>query len=481
MRSLVCFIVLIPLVASSQFTAVETFAGNGVPALLDGSLLNSEFSWPYGVCHDPITDAIFVADAQNNCIRKIQDGIVTTVAGMGIPGDLDGLGVNARFQTPTGVYFKNGYLYICDDLNSKIKRMDGSGNVITIAGNGMEGFYDGPAMQAEFFQPKSLVVDNNGVVYVADYENHRIRKIEDGVVSTYAGTGNAGDGTGPALLADLHRPRDLCLDDAGNLYFVDLMNNKVKVVTTDGMVELVAGSGIAGWADGTGADAQFDIPVAIDWLSPGVLVILDAVNPRLRKVTTTGVVTTIAGSGVAGYVDGPLFESAFALPQDVCVDNEGRIYVGDRDNNVIRVLTVDDTIPLPPSRSLAPHTTCPTFSRPVRTDTMTSSFPSPTATSIGSTCGSSTAGARTFSPRRILTSAGTARWMIMERRFRKVCTSISARSIRQVQILRGECRYSRATSRSCVQRRIADPVMDLPYAVVIRTRSHTYHASFIKQ
>ena len=346
---------LVCLAASGQLTypTTDTYAGSSSPGLLDGAYATAHFSGPYGVCFDPVEGAIYVADGFNHCIRKLVNGQVTTIAGNGTSGDVDGVGQNAQFNTPTGVFFKNGFLYICDDFNSKIKRMDSLFNVLTIAGNGSAGYADGPALAAMFHQPKSLTVDSAGVIYVADYENHRIRKIEGGVVTTVAGDGNAGDGIGPALNASLQRPRDLCLDDAGNLYFVDLMNHRIKVLTTAGDVELVAGSGTQGNANGIGALAEFSIPVAIDWESPGTLMVLDAVDPLLRRVTTAGVVTTVAGSGGTGYVDGNSTLAEFDLPQDICFNNYGELFVGDRNNNAIRILyphgekpmTVDEPAP----------------------------------------------------------------------------------------------------------------------------------------
>ncbi|MBS1583362.1 MAG: T9SS type A sorting domain-containing protein [Bacteroidetes bacterium] len=323
---------------SQAYPTVELYAGAPQAGLVDGPVASSRFRMPYGLSHDPLTDAIYVADAFNHCIRKIQNGMVTTVAGSGQAGDADGQGAAARFNTPTGVCFKNGFLYICDDLNSKIKRMDGAGNVVTIAGTGVEGFLDGPATQARFRQPKRVVVDDAGVVYVTDYENHRIRKIVNDVVSTYAGTGAQGDGLGPALSAALHRPADMSLAPNGDLYFTDLMNNKVKVVRTNGMVELIAGSGALGGADGSAAQASFSHPPGLEWYGTDTLLVVDAIQPRLRMLTTAGQVTTIAGNGQTGYVNGPSLSSEFAVAQDACMDNAGNIYLTDRNNNNIRIL-----------------------------------------------------------------------------------------------------------------------------------------------
>ncbi len=331
-------------VTAQTYTTVSTFAGASTSGFVNGTLSSSRFNAPYGVCSDSV-GTIYVADALNNCIRKISGGMVTTIAGNGTAGDLDAQGTSARLNSPTGVYFKNGYLYICDNLNNKIKRMDAAGNVVTIAGSGAWSFGDGPALQAAFKEPKSIVVDDNNVVYIADYENHCVRKLENGQVTTHAGTGTlSGDVLGAPGIARFHRPRDLAVDASGNLYVVDLMNHKVKMIDPSGVVSLLAGSGVQGGTDGIGAAASFSIPVGIDWMLNGDLVVLDAVGARIRRVTTGGLVTTIAGSGATGYTDGACAVATFDLPQDICLDPSGNMYVGDRNNNVIRILTNTDTL-----------------------------------------------------------------------------------------------------------------------------------------
>ncbi len=323
---------------SSQITNVITYAGTGVAGHFDASLSNSQFRQPYGLCSDP-SGNIYVADTYNHSIRKISGGMVTTLLGNGTAGDVEANGTNARFNHPTGVFFKNGILYICDNLNNKIKKMDAAGNVTTIAGSGAWSYQDGPAAQASFKEPKSITVDNAGVVYVADYENHCIRKIENGQVTTYAGAGNvSGDVLGASTTARFYRPRDLVLDAAGNLYVTDLMNNKIKVVTTGGIVNLVAGSGAQGSTDGIGIGASFNRPCGIDIRQNGDLIVMDAVGPKVRIVTAAGVVTTLAGTGASGYQDGPVLTATFNLPQDICYDVQGNLYVSDDLNNVIRKL-----------------------------------------------------------------------------------------------------------------------------------------------
>lgn len=337
---LVAFFGITSSLFGQTYTTVSTFAGTGAVGLLNGPALSSKFNFNYGVCSDSAGN-IYVADALNHCIRMISGGIVTTVAGNGVSGDVDAQGSNARFNDPTGVYFKNGYLYICDNLNSKIKRMDLSFNVVTIAGTGVQGYLDGPWNSARFYQPKSIVVDNSNNVFVADYENHCIRKISNGIVTTYAGIGgSSGDVLGPAASAKFWRPRDLCVDAIGNVYVADLSNQKVKKISTLGIVSLVAGSGATSSIDGTGPAASFNLPVGIDWGLTGDLFVLDAGSGKIRRLTTSGVVTTVAGSGMTGFVNGPVATARFgSLPQDLAIDPSGNLYIGDRTNNVVRVLT----------------------------------------------------------------------------------------------------------------------------------------------
>ena len=323
---------------AAQITNVITYAGTGVAGLFDASLANAQFRQPYGLCSDSLGN-IYVADTYNHCIRKISGGMVTTILGNGSVGDVDANGTNARFNHPTGVFYKYGILYICDNLNNKIKKMDAAGNVTTIAGSGVWSYQDGPVAQAAFKEPKSITVDNTGAVFVADYENHCIRKIANGQVTTYAGVGASnGDQLGASSTAKFYRPRDLVLDPAGNLYVTDLMNNKIKVVTTGGIVNLVAGSGAQGSTDGVGIGASFDRPCGIDRRQNGDLIVMDAVGPKVRIVTVAGTVTTLAGTGTSGYQKSPVLTATFNLPQDICYDAQGNLYISDDLNHVIRKL-----------------------------------------------------------------------------------------------------------------------------------------------
>jgi len=143
------------------------------------------------------------------------------------------------------------------------------------------GFADGHESTASFYQPKSFYVTSNGDIYVADYENHRIRKISGGQVTTYAGTGSAGFQNGSALTAQFHRPRDITMDAQGNMYVTDLMNSVIRKITSSGAVSTFAGSGVAGGSDGTGTSAQFNIPTGIDIDSNGDFYVTDCIGNKV--------------------------------------------------------------------------------------------------------------------------------------------------------------------------------------------------------
>ncbi|CAN5736182.1 hypothetical protein BH11BAC7_BH11BAC7_32370 [soil metagenome] len=240
-------------------------------------------------------------------------------------------------------FFYGSYLYITDTGNNKIKKIDTNGNVTTVAGS-TAGYADGIGSAAKFNNPSGLVVDNAGVIFVADYANNCIREINGTVVTTFAGVGGvSGDLLGAAATAKFNRPTDLCVDPQGNMYVTDQINNKVKVIS-GGMVTLLAGSGTQASVDGTGAGASFYKPayIGID-LYHGTVFVTEWFTNKVRHIDVAGgVVTTLTGTGASGNTDGALNVATFYSPYGMCVDNTGNLYIGDKLNNVIRKISAND-------------------------------------------------------------------------------------------------------------------------------------------
>ncbi|MFH1538841.1 MAG: NHL repeat-containing protein [bacterium] len=320
---------------------VTTLAGSGTAGFADGTGTAAQFNGPYGVAVDS-SGNVYVVDNNNNRIRKITSaGVVTTFAGSGTAGFADGTGAAAQFDDSAGVAVdSSGNVYVGDELNHRIRKITSAGVVTTLAGSGYAGYADGTGAAAQFYNPAGVAVDSSGNVYVGDWNNHRIRKITSaGVVTTLAGSGTAGfaDGTGTA--AQFNYPVGVAIDSSGNVYVADSNNNRIRKITSAGVVTTLAGSGTGGYADGTGAAAQFYNPYGVAVCSAGYIYVADSDNNRIRKITSAGVVTTLAGSGVGGYADGTGTAAQFYSPFGVAVDSSGNVYVGDWSNHRIRKIT----------------------------------------------------------------------------------------------------------------------------------------------
>ena len=315
---------------------VTTLAGNGNVGLADGTGTAARFNYPKGITTDGTN--LYVADYTNNLIRKIviATGVVTTVAGGGCnSGPLDGTGAAACFVAPTGITTDGTNLYVADNFNDRIRKVDPvTGAVTTIAGNGTATFSDGIGTAAGFFRPSGITTDGTNL-YVTDTNFNRIRKIviATSEVTTLAGSGVAAvtDGTGAAA-AFLH-PYGITTDGS-NLYVTE--SNRIrKIVIATGVVSTLAGSGAAGFADGTGAAAQFYLPQ--DLTTDGTnLYVADMSNNRIRQVViASGMVTTLAGSATAGISDGNGAAAGFRMPGGITTDGTS-LYVMDGNNNLVR-------------------------------------------------------------------------------------------------------------------------------------------------
>ena len=326
---------------------VSTLAGSAlVYGSADGTASAARFWYPSGLAVDASSNVV-VADTDNNTIRKVTAaGVVTTIAGRaGLAGTADGSGTAAQFDRPSGIAIDgSGNTYIADTLNNTVRKMTSAGVVSTIAGQaGVAGNADGVGSAALFHGPQGLSVDASGNLYIADTNNQIVRKLvlSTGVVSTVAGSkGAAGsvDGTGTAAL--FNSPTDLVADSSGNVYVADTDNHTVRKLTSSGVVTTIAGhAGYSGGADGTGSAATFDSPSAITIDASGNLYVGDTGNFTIRQVVpSTGAVTTLAGlAGTSGSTDGLGSAARFFQPAGIVADSSGNLYIADTDNHTIRL------------------------------------------------------------------------------------------------------------------------------------------------
>ncbi|MGZ9674710.1 Ig-like domain-containing protein [Flavobacterium sp. GNP001] len=322
---------------------VSTFAGSGAIGATDGTSASASFYRPSGVTVDA-TGNIYVVDTYNQKIRKITPaGVVSTFAGNGSAGATDGPAATASFYAPSGITIDAaGNIYVADIGSRKIRKITPAGIVSTIAGSGLAGSNDGLAANASFYGCSGVTVDASGNIYVADSFNNKIRKITPaGVVSTFAGNGSAGDTDGPAATASFSDPSGVTIDTAGIIYVADSGNNKIRKITPAGVVSTVAGSGVRGYTNGPAATAGFYLPSGVALDAAGNIYVADHYNQIIRKITSAGIVSTVAGiNGVFGSTDGSLAIASFDFPNGVALDSSGYIYVADRQNNKIRKITL---------------------------------------------------------------------------------------------------------------------------------------------
>jgi streptogramin lyase len=328
-----------PIVPIQNTASVTTFAGSGAAAAIDGTKILAAFNSPTGIAINA-DGFLFIAEKQSNIVRIISpQGVVNTIAGTGTQGFSNTAGA-VTFNFPSGVAVDaNGNVYVADQGNSAIRAINTQAIVTTFAG-GPAGFANGRGTAAAFNAPSDVAVDAAGNVFVADDGNHMIRKITPlGDVTTFAGDGNRGSADGPGATASFNGPEALCVDTAGNVYVADQGNNVIRKITKLGVVTTLAGSGNAGAANGKGTAASFNGPAGVAVDTKGNVYVGDSNNNLIRKITPDGTVSTFAGTGAAGATDGTPATATFKSPQGVVVDVYGRVFVVDTGNNLIRLVT----------------------------------------------------------------------------------------------------------------------------------------------
>ena len=349
-------------------TGVEGFNGDGIVAT------SGQLRFPSRVAVDS-SGNLFIADQINHRIRRVDasSGIITTVAGNGNRGDGGdgGPATSAKLFGPTGVAVDaSGNLFIADRINSRIRLVDGvTGIITTVAGSGTIGDCGsdgdgGPATAAELCHPSGVVVDASGILFIADTGTHRVRKVDaSGIITTVAGNGIQGDGGdgGPATSAKLFGPTGVAVDAWGNLFIADRINSRIRLVDgVTGMITTVAGSGTTGDCgfDGDGGPAtaaELCNPSGVVVDASGNFFIADRANSRIRLVEgVTGIITTVAGNGNQGDGGdgGPDTSISLNRPFGVALDALGNLFIADTDNHRIR--RVEDVFNAgPPSDSTA--------------------------------------------------------------------------------------------------------------------------------
>lgn len=328
-----------------QAQQVTTIAGSSmVSGFVDGAGPVARFNQPHAVAVDR-NGNLFIADQQNHRIRKINSsGIVSTYAGTGAIGGTDGPALSSTFNEPWGIACDTlGNVYVVDTKNYKIRKIDNAGIVSTVAGSGVFGTTNGAAALARFGFPVGIAVSPNGYsIYVSDYNTHTIRKIENGQVSTLAGTVFvSGFSDGAGTTATFNHPYGLAMASNGDILVADEWNNLIRRMTSSGVVSTIAGSGFPGSADGTAFNAQFRFPAGICEDEIGNIFITDILNSTIRKLDPIGNVSTYAGlAGNIGSVNGNASVARFNNPTGVCFNpGDQALYVGDNANHIIRKIT----------------------------------------------------------------------------------------------------------------------------------------------
>jgi len=305
--------------------------------------------WPGGVAFDADGN-LYIADNGNRRIRKVSNGMITTVAGNGTPGNTGdgGPATSAGLYCAPGIAIDAGdNLYIAD--SDRVRKIS-KGVISTVAGGGLDIGDNGPATNAQLNGPGGVAVDTAGNVYVADWQNYRVRMISGGIIKTVAGNGTAGSGGdgGPATAAQLYHPKAIAVDQTGGLYIADTYISTIRKVS-NGVISTIAGNGTSGYGGdgGPATSAELNVPYGVAVDSAGAVYIADTWNNRIRKVSN-GIITTVAGNGTAGYSgdNGSATAAQLDQPIGVAVDAAGDFYIAEYASNGVpgRIRKVSDGV-----------------------------------------------------------------------------------------------------------------------------------------
>ncbi len=337
---------------------ISTVAGNGTGAYAGdgGQATAAELYYPGGVLLDAAGN-MYIEDTDNSRVRKVStSGIITTILGTGTAGFSGdgGLASAAKTYYPRGLVFDaTGNLYVSESFNQRIRKINTAGIITTIAGNGTAGFSGdgGPATAAELHNPYQITFDVAGNLYIADFDNNRIRMVNTaGIISTVVGTGTTGIGTGSyggdggqATLANLYAPCGVGFDAAGNMFIADVSNNRIRKVNTAGIITTYAGTGTGAYSGdgGQATAAELYNPYWATTDPVGNVYFSDSKNNRVRMINTSGIISTIAGNGTGAYSGdgGQATVAEINYPSGISFDAGGNMYFADGWNHRIRKVT----------------------------------------------------------------------------------------------------------------------------------------------
>jgi gliding motility-associated-like protein len=317
--------------AGSGYAQVTTFAGSGASGATNGAVATASFNVPTSIVMDAAGN-FYISDTNNNQIREINTaGQVTTFAG-----------AFAQLSAPAGLCIDvQQNIYVADAGNNVIKKITPAGVVSVFAGSGGAGFVNGVGPTASFNQPSDVVADPSGNIYVVDAGNNVIRKITPGgLVSTFAGDGAAGATNGLGVLASFNAPKAVAIDGSLNLYITDSGNNLIRKITPAGQVSTLAGTGTAGATNGPAGSATFTHPAGLTVDQLGNVYIADVLDNQIRQLNNVPSVSTLAGNTSPGSVNGIGASASFFDPTGVIADDIGSLYVADAANNLIRKISL---------------------------------------------------------------------------------------------------------------------------------------------
>jgi len=335
----VCLGLLVSTVAGAQQYTINNFAGNGAAGFLDGSdLSGAQFTTPNAIWIDS-KGAVYVADTGNHRIRLISGGSVSTIAGNGTSGYTGngGAATSANINSPGGIVVdSSGTIYIAETTNHVVRKISG-GNITLFAGSNTSGdLGDGGAANAALLNgPTGLALDSDGNLYIADTGNSRIRRVtKDGNIGPYVGSGTTS--------GSLKNPTGIWFNAAGELIIADSGNRRIARFANGRLSNLAGNGNLGSGGDGGPAvNAQFNNPVGITGDAAGNVYVADSNNARIRKITPDGNIFTIAGKGGIGYSGdgGDATAALLNFPRGIAMGSDGKIYVADTLNSVIRTLT----------------------------------------------------------------------------------------------------------------------------------------------